>query len=58
MVKRVSIHKSQSIIEYVAVILVVVAALMTVGIYYKRSIQARYRQTGDVLGQGSQFTPP
>ena len=51
-------HKAQSIIEYVAVIIVIIAVFIVMGTYYKRSLQARYRQAGDVLGGGEQYTSP
>ena len=51
-------RKAQSIVEYVAVILVVIAVFITVGVYYQRSLQGKYRQTGDFLGGGEQYTPP
>jgi len=49
---------AQSFLEYAVVIGIVVAVFLSVGVFYKRSLQGKYRQTGDVLGQGSQFTPP
>jgi len=49
--------KAQTIIEYVAIILVVISVFMAMGAYYKRSLQGRYRQAGDVLGGGEQYTP-
>jgi len=50
--------KAQSIIEYIAVIIVIVAVLIAMGVYYKRSLQQRYRQAADVLGGGEQYTQP
>jgi hypothetical protein len=47
--------KSQSLLEYVAIILVIVAVCAVMGIYYQRSIQGKYRQTGDFLGGGEQY---
>jgi hypothetical protein len=49
--------KAQSIVEYVAVILVIIGVFMAMGAYYKRGLQGRYRQAGDVLGGGMQYTP-
>ncbi|MCX5706982.1 MAG: hypothetical protein NTW13_04940 [Candidatus Omnitrophica bacterium] len=48
---------SQSILEYIVVIIVITAALVAIAAYYKRSLQGKYRQAGDVFGQGSQYTP-
>jgi len=49
--------KAQSILEYVAVILVILGVFIGMGAYYKRGLQGRYRQAGDVLGGGMQYTP-
>jgi Flp pilus assembly pilin Flp len=54
---RESTHKAQSVIEYVAVIVVIVAVFIAIGAYYKRTLQGRLRQAGDVLGGGEQYTP-
>ncbi|MFA5096537.1 MAG: hypothetical protein WC478_04260 [Candidatus Omnitrophota bacterium] len=48
--------KAQSIIEYMAVIIVIIAVFIAMASYYKRGLQARYRQAGDVLGGGEQYT--
>lgn len=42
--------------EYIAVIILVIAVFIAMGAYYKRSLQARWRQAGDVLGGGEQLT--
>lgn len=55
-IKRLN-PKAQSIIEYVAVILVIIAVFIAAGFYYQRSLQAKYRQAGDALGGGEQYTP-
>ena len=52
------IHKAHSILEYVAIVIVVIAVFIAMGAYYKRGLQAKYRQAGDVLGGGEQYTPP
>ncbi|MDO8661650.1 MAG: hypothetical protein Q7K98_00295 [Candidatus Omnitrophota bacterium] len=49
--------KAQSILEYITIIAVIAAVFIAMGAYYKRSLQARYRQAGDVLGGGEQYTP-
>lgn len=46
---------AQSFVEYVAMILVVIAVCAVAGIYYQRSVQGKYRQTGDSLGGGEQY---
>ncbi len=50
-------HKAQSIIEYLGILILVVAVFIAAGAYYRRSLQGKYRQTGDVLGGGEQYTP-
>jgi len=55
-INRLSL-KAQSIVEYIAVILVIIGVCVAAGIYYQRSLQGKYRQTGDFLGGGEQYTP-
>ena len=50
------IPKAQSIIEYVVIVAVVACAILAMGFYFKRSLQGKYRQAGDVLGGGEQYT--
>jgi Flp pilus assembly pilin Flp len=50
-------RSAQSIVEYVAVLVVVIAVFIAIGVYYKRTLQGRLRQAGDVLGGGAQYTP-
>ncbi len=47
--------KAQSTVEYIVMILVIIAVCAVVGIYYQRSVQGKYRQTGDFLGGGEQY---
>ncbi len=51
-------NSAQSILEYLVAVILVVAVFMAMGAYYKKSLQGKYRQAGDVLGGGSNFTPP
>jgi cobalamin synthase len=51
-------NAAQPILEYVVAVIIVVAVFLAMGVYYKRSLQGKYRQAGDILGAGSQFTPP
>lgn len=51
-------NSGQSILEYVVVVIIIIAVFLSIGVYYKRSLQGKYRQAGDVLGGGSHFTPP
>ncbi len=48
---------AQSTIEYVAVILVIIAIFIVAGVYYQRSLQGKYREVGDSIGGGEQYTP-
>ncbi|MFA5437316.1 MAG: hypothetical protein WC293_01930 [Candidatus Omnitrophota bacterium] len=54
---RIFRHNGQSIVEYVVIIIMVIAVFVVIGAYFKRSLQGRYRQTGDILGGGEQYTP-
>jgi len=49
---KLNYNKAQSIIEYVAIILVIMGVFVVMGAYYKRGLQGRYRQAGDILGGG------
>jgi len=48
--------KSQSMIEYIGVILVIIGVLIIAGAYYKRSLQGKYREAADAVGGGEQYT--
>jgi hypothetical protein len=48
-------RKAQSTLEYTVVIVAVVAALLAMQIYLKRSMQGRLRQVADEAGQ--QYSP-
>ncbi len=47
--------KSQSLIEYVAIILVIIGVFIAMGAYYKRGLMGKYRQAGDVLSAGGVY---
>lgn len=47
--------KGQSTLEYTIVIAVIVAALIAMNTYIKRSVQGRMRQSADDMGE--QFSP-
>jgi len=53
-IKR-SAFGAQSLVEYIAAILVIVAVLIAAGVYYQRSLQGKYRQSVDTLGGGEQY---
>ena len=46
--------KAQSTLEYTVLIIVLIAVAIAMVTYFKRSLQGRYRQTGDVIGGGEQ----
>lgn len=50
-------NKAQSIIEYIVAITLLVAVFIAMGAYYKRGLQGRLRQAGNVMGAGEQYTP-
>ncbi len=50
-------RNGQSIVEYAVIIIMFIAVFIVMGAYYKRSLQGRYRQAGDMLGGGEQHTP-
>jgi Flp pilus assembly pilin Flp len=53
-IKKLSCQ-AQSTVEYLALILVFIAVCIVAGVYYQRSVQGKYRQTGDFLGGGEQY---
>ncbi|MEK7308293.1 MAG: hypothetical protein AAB089_04410 [Nitrospirota bacterium] len=53
--KKLSVN-AQSIIEYVAVIIVIAGVFIAMGAYYKRGLQGKYRQTGDALSDRAQVS--
>jgi len=46
--------RAQSVLEYVAVTIVLIAVFIAMGAYYKRGLQSKYRQAGDALSSGGQ----
>lgn len=47
--------QAQSFLEYAILIIIVVAALLAMRIYMLRAVQEKYRQNGDVFGEGEQY---
>jgi hypothetical protein len=41
-------------VEYVAVIIVIIGVFIVIGKYYQRSLQGKFRQSGDAIGGGEQ----
>lgn len=52
-----NIKKTQSILEYTLLIVILAAAFVGMSAYLKRSLQGRYKQTGDVFGGGFLYSP-
>lgn len=50
-------RKAQSIVEYLGILIVVIGIFIVAGVYYQRSLQGKYKQAGDALGGGEQYTP-
>ena len=50
-------NKSQAILGYAFLIVVVVAAIIAMSVYMKRRIQGGYKRSADVFGQGEQYEP-
>lgn len=42
-------------IEYVAIILILIGVFIAMAAYYKRSLQGKYKEAGDALSAGAQF---
>ncbi|MDP8213461.1 MAG: hypothetical protein P9X22_09295 [Candidatus Zapsychrus exili] len=47
--------KGQSSLEYATLIIVVIGVLLTMGVYFKRGIQGRWKASADGLGE--QYDP-
>ncbi|MCU0666740.1 MAG: sensitive to high expression protein 9 homolog [Candidatus Omnitrophica bacterium] len=48
-------NKAQGFIEYAVLVIIIAAALVAMKIYMGRSVQDKYRQAGDVFGEGNQY---
>jgi len=51
-------NRGISVIEYCILIIVVMMAVVTMQVYFKRAIQGRWRAAGDSIGFGWQYEPP
>jgi len=45
----------QSLLEYVLIFAIIVAALLIMGYYIRNSLSGKYRDTSDVFGQGETY---
>lgn len=50
-------NKGFSILEYVMLTIIVMAALLAMQVYLRRAVMARYREAADTFGFGRQFEP-
>jgi Flp pilus assembly pilin Flp len=50
-------NKSQAILGYAFLIVIVAAAIISMAVYMKRRIQGSYRKSADVFGQEEQYEP-
>ena len=50
-------RKSQSLIEYSALLAVLIAALIAMFTYLRFSLQGKIRESADVFGRGEQYEP-
>ena len=49
--------KAQVTLEYAMIVGILVAALLGMSIYIKRSISGRWRESADAIGFGRQYDP-
>ncbi|MCX5711223.1 MAG: hypothetical protein NT060_04640 [Candidatus Omnitrophica bacterium] len=49
--------RGQSLIEYVALVLIVLGAFISMRIFLQRAFHERARETADTFGQGEQYEP-
>lgn len=49
--------QGQSILDYVSLILIVVAALLIMGYYIRNSLSGKFREAADVFGGGEVYQP-
>ncbi len=49
--------KAQGIIDFVVLLLIVIAALLIMGYYVRNTISGKLREGGDTIGQGEVYRP-
>lgn len=50
--------RASSIVDYVLVFFVVMAVIVSMGAYIKRTLMGKYKETGDAFSHGRQYEPP
>lgn len=50
-------RQGQSILDYVFLILIVVAVLLIMGYYVRNSLSGKFREAADVFGGGEVYQP-
>ena len=49
--------RGQSLLDYILLFVIVVAALLIMGYYIRNSLSGKYREAADVFGQGEVYIP-
>ena len=55
MIAYLNRHRGQSTLEYVVLIIIIIAALLSIQVYIKRGVQGRLKSASDDIGD--QFSP-
>ena len=50
-------RRSQSILDYVSLIIIVIAVLLIMGYYVRNSLSGKFRQAADTFGGGEVYQP-
>jgi hypothetical protein len=48
---------AQSLLDYILLFTIVVAALLIMGYYIRNGLSGKYREAADVFGQGETYKP-
>jgi Flp pilus assembly pilin Flp len=51
------IRGAAPVIEYIVLVVVIIAALASMSEYIRRAVSGRWREVGDVFGFGRQYEP-
>jgi len=50
-------HSGQSLLDYILLFTIVIAALLIMGYYIRNSLSGKYRDAADIFGQGENYQP-
>jgi len=53
--ESISSNKANLMVEYAVLIVVILAALLAISVYFKRAISGRWREAADTFGYGRQY---